>query len=487
MSLPAFFAPRGGAATGRRGHPGAALAAALLGFFVITLDALVVNVALPAIRTDLGGGITGLQWVVDGYTLMFAALLLSAGSLSDRIGARRAFGLGLVLFVAASAACGLAPNLASLIAARLVQGAGAAAMMPTSLALIREAYTDPVKRGRAVALWAVGGAVASAAGPVAGGAATLISWRVIFFINLPVGMVALALLAFAARSPHRLVPFDAVGQISAVLAMGALTFAAIEAGSAGLPQVWAATLLTLAAAAVFVRAQARGQHPMVPLALLRHRTVVIACGAGFAFMAAFYGMVFVFSIYLQQQRGLSAPATGLAFVPMTVLSAFINPLSARAAERYGPRVPIVCGMFLMSGGLLLLALVPAGTPTWALALLMLPVGMGGPLAMPPTTALLVNSVPAQQTGTASGVFNTSRQLGGALAVAVFGSLIADQTHVLPGLRLSLLLAALTTLAAGTAGLYLRAAPAGPRTGETAAIPAPAPPLTETRCEKETPR
>ncbi|MFF7655105.1 MFS transporter [Streptomyces sp. NPDC007983] len=487
MSLPAPYAPSGSVAAGHRGHPGSALAAALLGFFVITLDALVVNVALPAIRTDLGGGITGLQWVVDGYTLIFAALLLSAGSLSDRIGARRAFGLGLIVFVAASAACGLAPNLPSLIGARLVQGAGAAAMMPTSLALIREAYTDPVKRGRAVALWAVGGAVASASGPVAGGAASLITWRMIFFINLPVGVVALVLLAFAARSPSRRVPFDVTGQTSAVLAMGALTFAAIEAGSAGFtaPRVWAAALLTVGAAVLFVRAQARGRHPMVPLELLRQRTVVISCGAGFAFMAAFYGMVFVFSIYLQQQRGLSALATGLAFVPMTVLSAFINPLSARAAERYGPRVPITCGMFLMTGGLLLLALVPAGTPTWALALLMLPVGMGGPLAMPPTTALLVDSVPTQQTGTAGGVFNTSRQLGGAMAVAVFGALIADQSHFLPGLRISLVLAALATLAAGAASLHLRPTAADPRDGAAMTIPPPASPLPEARCEKET--
>ncbi|MET9503766.1 MFS transporter [Streptomyces sp. NPDC006622] len=470
-----------------RVRPGAALATALLGFFVITLDALVVNVALPAIRTDLGGGMTGLQWVVDGYTLMFAALLLSAGSLSDRVGARRAFALGLVVFVAASAACGLAPSLPALIAARLVQGAGAAAMMPTSLALIREAYSDPVKRSRAVALWAVGGAVASAAGPVAGGAASLISWRTIFFINLPVGVAALVLLAFAARSPGRAVPFDVTGQISAVLAMGALTFAAIEAGSAGFaaPQVWAAALLTVGAAAVFVRAQARGRHPMVPLELLRRRTVLISCGAGFAFMAAFYGMVFVFSIYLQQQRGLSALATGLTFVPMTVLSAFVNPLSARAAERLGPRVPIGCGMYLMTCGLLSLALVPTGTPTWALALLMLPVGLGGPLAMPPTTALLVNSVPAHQTGTASGVFNTSRQLGGALAVAVFGALIADQAHFLPGLRISLVLAALTTLAAATASLYLRPTPAGAPEDEDpaapSAVPRPAaPPSTDNR-------
>ncbi|CAM5721694.1 MULTISPECIES: MFS transporter [Streptomyces] len=458
--------PSPGAHTGsvRRGHAAAALTAALLGFFVITLDALVVNVALPAIRTDLGGGITGLQWVLDGYTLIFAALLLSAGSLSDRIGARRAFGLGLAVFVAASAACGLAPSLPVLIGARLVQGAGAAAMMPTSLALIREAYSDPAKRARAVALWAVGGAVASAAGPVAGGAASLISWRMIFFINLPVGLIALLLLTRSARSPHRPVPFDMTGQVTAVIAMGALTFAAIEAGERGFtaPLVWGAAVVTLVAAAVFVRVQATRRHPMVPLGLLRERTVVISCAAGFAFMAAFYGMVFVLSLYLQQQRGLSPLATGAAFVPMTVLSAFINPLSARAAERLGPRVPIASGLLLMAAGLIALAMAPAATPTWALALLMLPVGIGGPLAMPPTTALLVSSVPQHHTGTASGVFNTSRQLGGALAVAVFGALIADQAHMLTGVRASLLLAAVVIAAAGIAACFLR--PTSPHPG-----------------------
>ncbi|MFF9607244.1 MFS transporter [Streptomyces sp. NPDC014684] len=490
MSLPASPSRSGGLSVPeRRGHPAAALAAALLGFFVITLDALVVNVALPAIRSDLGGGITGLQWVLDGYTLMFAALLLSAGSLSDRIGARRAFGLGLAVFIAASIACGLAPTLPVLIAARIVQGAGAAAMMPTSLALIREAYTDPVKRARAVALWAVGGAVASAAGPVAGGAASLISWRMIFFINLPIGLVALLLLARTDRSPHRPAPFDATGQVTAVLAMGALTFGAIEAGERGFtaPIVWGAALITLVAAAVFLRAQARGQAPMVPLPLLRHRTVVISCAAGFAFMAGFYGMVFLFSLYLQQQRGLSPLTTGAAFVPMTVLSAFINPLSARAAECFGPRVPISCGLLLMAAGLITLALVPEATPTWALAALMLPVGLGGPLAMPPTTALLVNSVPAQQTGTASGVFNTSRQLGGALAVAVFGALLAGQSHMLTGVRTSLLLAAAIVGAAGIAACFLRPAadhPMGPapapaaRTAEAkGSLPHPAQPRT----------
>jgi DHA2 family methylenomycin A resistance protein-like MFS transporter len=194
MSAPS--PPSRATAPARQGaRPGAALAVALLGFFVITLDALVVSVALPAISRDLGGGITGLQWIIDGYTLMFAALLLFAGSLSDRIGARRAFGVGLALFVAASAACALAPTMGVLVAARLAQGAGAAVMTPPSLALIREAYQDPAKRARAIGVWGLGGALASAVGPLVGGSLSLLSWRLIFFVNLPVGLVALLLLA----------------------------------------------------------------------------------------------------------------------------------------------------------------------------------------------------------------------------------------------------------------------------------------------------
>jgi MFS family permease len=162
---------RSGTRPGDR-HPRATLATAVLGFFVITLDAVVVNVALPSMRADLGGGVTGLQWVVDGYTLMFAALLLTAGSLTDRIGARRAFGAGLAVFVAASAACGLAPTLGALVAARFVQGSATAVMMPSSMALIRQAFADPVARGRAVAVWAMGGAVASSSGPVLVGCST---------------------------------------------------------------------------------------------------------------------------------------------------------------------------------------------------------------------------------------------------------------------------------------------------------------------------
>ncbi|MFI0815974.1 MFS transporter [Streptomyces sp. NPDC021098] len=457
MSAPLAASPStADGAQQRRPAPVYALSAAVLGFFVITLDASVVNVALPDIRGDFGSGMSGLQWVMDGYTLMFAALLLSAGSLSDRAGARRAFGTGLAVFVASSAACGVAPDLATLIIARMVQGLGAAMMTPSSLTLIREAYGDPAKRARAIGLWTIGGAVAAAAGPVAGGALNLVSWRMIFFINLPVGLAALLLLARVAHSPRREVPMDWAGQIAAVLAMGALTFGVIEAGADGLgaPRVLVSLTISVLALAVFVSAQARGKHPMVPLDLFRSRVVVIASGTGFAFIGGFQGMVFVYSIYYQEQRGLSSFATGLAFVPMTILSGFVSVLAARMAERFGPRVPIVGGMLCMGTGMTVLALLPASTPVWALSLVMLPVGICGPLAMAPTTAVLLDNVPAHRSGVAAGVFNTSRQLGGALAVAVFGALLAADDDILHGLRESLAITAVMAFVSAAANLLL---------------------------------
>ncbi|GAB3968167.1 MFS transporter [Actinoallomurus acanthiterrae] len=443
-----------------RAFSGAALAAAVLGFFVVTLDAVIVNVALPSIRHDVGGGITGLQWVVDGYTLMFAALLLSAGSLTDRAGARRAFGTGLMVFALASAACGLAPNLGALVAARFVQGAAAAVMMPSSMALIGHAYPDPVRRGRAVAVWAMGGAIASSCGPVLGGLLTLLTWRLIFFINLPVAAAALILLARTERSPHRPVPFDRVGQVTAVLAMGGLTYGAIEAGAAGFaaPRVIAAFAVAVVALAAFLTAQARGAHPMVPLDLFRSRTVAVSVVVGFAFVVGYYGLPFVMSLYLQQSRGLSALATGAAFLPMMLTGTALTPFSARIAERLGARALVTAGLVLMAAGLAMLALAPTSIPVWALAALMVLVGLAGPLVMPPVTAVLLSAVPNHRAGVASGVFNTSRQVGGALAVAVFGALLAQPAGFLPGLRTSLLIAAAAALAAAAASRLLRSAP-----------------------------
>jgi DHA2 family methylenomycin A resistance protein-like MFS transporter len=435
-----------------------ALAAALLGFFVMTLDALIVNVALPEIGRGFGGGMTGLQWVVDGYTLMFAALLLSAGSVTDRIGARQAFGAGLVVFTVASAACGFAPNLGVLIVARLVQGAGAAVIVPASLALIREAFPDPAARARAISVWAMGGSVGAAAGPVLGGVLSELNWRMIFFVNLPVGVLALFLLTRTARSPRQSdAPFDWTGQIAAVAAMGGLTYGAIEAGAVGVgaPRVLLALAVAVTAAAVFLVAQARGQNPMVPLELLRARTMALSATIGFALNVGFYGMIFLLGLYLQQDRGLSPMATGLAFLPMTLLTAVVSPTAARLAAKFGPRMPIITGQLLMAAGLVALCVPPASMPAWLLVLLMIPVGTGGGLAVPAVTSLLLDRVPAQRAGTASGVLNASRQLGGALSVAVFGALVSNHAHFLHGLRTSLLIAALLVVLTAAASVLLK--------------------------------
>jgi len=434
-----------------------ALAVAVLGFFVITFDAVVVNVALPTMRNDLGGGITGLQWLVDGYTLMFAALLLTAGAFSDRVGARRAFGVGLVLFVLASLACGAAPTLTVLVLARFVQGSAAAIMMPASMAMIGQAYPDPLARAQAVGIWAMGGAVASSAGPVLGGLITLASWRLIFLINVPIGAMALLALRAAGRSPTRPAPIDWTGQVTAVVAMGGLTYGAIKAGDAGLAAPSVDVALTLAAVAVvaFVIRQWRARHPMVPLPLVRDKVMSLSMAIGFAFMVGYYGLPFAFSLYFQQERDLSALQTGALFLPMMLVGAALTPFSARIAERTGHRLLIVGGLLVMAAGLLVLGMLPASTPVAVLSTLMVLVGLAGPLVMPPTTAVLLNAVPGHQAGTASGLFNTSRQVGGALAIAVFGGLLSGQATFMDGLRTSLTLGALIAVLAAAAAARLR--------------------------------
>jgi MFS transporter, DHA2 family, methylenomycin A resistance protein len=438
----------------RQASPGWSLAAALLGFFMVTLDAVIVNVALPDIRRELAGGISGLQWVVDGYTLMFAALLLSAGSLADRIGARRAFGAGMAVFVVASGACGLAPGLGVLVAARLVQGSAAAVMMPSVMALISHAYPDPARRARAVALWSMGGVAASTSGPVLGGLLTVVSWRLIFFVNIPAGLAALVLLVRSPRSPSHGAPFDWAGQVAAVLAMGGLTYGAIESGAAGIaaPQVLATFAVAVAAGTTFGVLQARGRNPMMPLGLFRSRTVCLTVAAGFAFMVGYYGLPFMMSLYLQELRGLSALDTGMAFLPMMLIGGVLTPFTARLVTRFGARVLITVGLACMTAGLVVISVLPAGTPVGFLAIVMMLVGLAGPLVMPPVIALLLHAVPARRAGVASGILNTSRQVGGALSIAVFGALLADRADFLHGLRVSVLIAAV--IAAATAVLSL---------------------------------
>ncbi|MFI6050097.1 MFS transporter [Streptomyces violascens] len=422
----------------RGASPALTLAASLLGFALITLDASVVNVALPAIGSDLGGGMSGLQWVVDAYTLAFAALMLSTGAFADRIGSAKAYALGTVVFTLASAACGLAPNLDVLIAARVVQGVAAAVVLPASLALVRQAYPDPERRARAVALWAAGGSVAVALGPVAGGALTTVwDWRGIFFINLPLGLAALALTARAPRTGRRPAPLDLPGQLTAAIALAALAFAVIEQGTVRI----AAGALALAAGVTFWLIERRVAHPVVPLGLFRNRTVVVAIGAGAAASVAFYGVIFVFSLYFQRVRGESALTAGLMFLPMTALIPVVNVLSGKLSNRYGPRVPMLAGQLLALTGLLVLLSADEHTPTLLAAFLMVPLALGCGISVPALTAAMMEALPQERAGLAAGVLNAGRQVAGALSIAVFGTLVAGGGGFVPGLRTSLLVAA----------------------------------------------
>ncbi|MFB6674115.1 MFS transporter [Streptomyces sp. NPDC056390] len=425
---------------------GFALGAALLGFTVISIDVSAVNIALPAIRTSLHGGITGLQWIVDAYTLMFAALMLSAGALADRAGARRAYAWGVGLFTLASLACALAPGIGTLVAARVVQGGAAAVVMPASLALIRQAYDDARHRARAIALWTVGGSVAMAVGPVLGGILTeAAGWRAVFFLNLPVGALILALLTRVPRSPRRPAPLDLAGQVTAVLALAGLAFAVIEGGHAGwtAPSVLAALGVAVAGALAFLAAEKRHRAPMVPLPLLRRRDVSVSLAIGFAVNVAFYGAIFLLGLYYQQLRGMSGTEAGLMFVPLAAIITSTNLVSPPMAERFGRRPVIVTGQAVLALGMFCLLPLAAHTPVWLILLLLVPTGMGGAFAVPALTALLMDSVPAARAGTASGLLNAFRQTGGALAVALFGSLIAGGAgdgFSLGGMRTSLIVA-----------------------------------------------
>jgi len=430
-----------------------ALPAACMAFFVIVLDTTVVNIALPAIGTSLNAGISELQWVLDAYLVVFAGCLLSAGSLSDRLGATRCFTLGLTGFTLASAACGLAPSATALIAARGVQGLAAAAMLPSSLALLRQTYPDRVALARAVAIWTAAGGVAIAAGPVVGGVVTgLIGWRAIFLINLPVGALGLVLLTRLAQSVPKPSPVDLAGQILVVLTVAALTFAAIQAGHHGLadPSAIAGLGTAVGAAAGLWHVERRVSSPLLPPAVLRNRVVLAAAGMGIAMNFAFYGLVFVLSLYLQHVLHEPVAVAGALFLPMTALTAGVNVLAGRITGRVGPRPPLVAGQALLALGLAALSLVGPETPTLLLIAAMVPVGIGGGLIVPPLTAEILEVVPAAQAGLASGIFNAGRQLGSALGVAVAGALIA--TDLVSGMHHALWLGTAAVLLSMVVGI-----------------------------------
>jgi DHA2 family methylenomycin A resistance protein-like MFS transporter len=427
-----------------------ALVAVCLGYFMIILDATIVNAALPALRTDLHAGPTGQRWVVDGYLLMLAALLLSGGALADRFGARRVGQLGLGLFVVASVACGLAPDLATLVAARVVQGMGAAVAVPASLALLRAAFPEQADRARAFGVWGGIAGVAAAAGPILGGLlVSAASWRLVFLVNLPIGLVGLALTARYVPAP-RPSPrgLDLTAQLLAVLALAGLTVALIE----GRWVAGAGAVLFLVATPAFLLVERRADDPMLPLTMFRDAAFAGGTAIGLLLNFGFYGELLVLNLYLQQGLGYSALLAGLALLPQMGVVALGSALSGRCTARAGGvRPTLLIGLAVGGAGLFGLALAGAHTPYPVLIGPLVAVGFGMSFTMPAVTTAVVDAAPSDRAGLAAGAINAARQVGGVVGVAVLGGLAG--AGVGSGMRLAAVLAGVSFwLAAGvTAG------------------------------------
>jgi len=438
------------------------LVAMSLGFAVVQLDVSVVNVAIRPIGDALGGGVAGLQWIVNAYTIAFAAFILSAGALGDRAGARRVFVAGFALFTAASVACGLAPSLGVLIGARAVQGVGAAILVPCSLILLNHAFPEADARARAVGLWAAGASVALSGGPLVGGVLiAALGWRAIFFINLPLGAAGIWLALRAARETPRAEDrgVDLPGQTAAVVTLAALAAATIAGGRSGWPEpgVLAGYALAVVAFAAFLLTEARTRRPMLPLGLFRDRTFSAAAAIGLVLNIAFYGLIFVLSLFFQRDQGLSALETGLAFAPMTGVVLLTNIAAGRIARVTGPRRVILVGAVLAALACAALLGVGAGTSYGAMLVPLVVLGGAVGLIVPLMTSELLGSVDRSRSGVASGTLNTMRQTGSVIGVALFGSVVARSgAAVAPGLHavLGISIALLLTtggLAFGMAG------------------------------------
>jgi DHA2 family methylenomycin A resistance protein-like MFS transporter len=426
-----------------------------LGYGVVQLDVTIVNTALDRIGASLGGGVSALQWVVNAYTIAFAAFILTAGALGDRIGAKRVFIAGFAIFTSASLACALAPNAAVLVAARAVQGLGAAVLVPNSLALLNHAYPEQKARGRAVGIWAAGASLALTAGPLAGGALiALVGWRSIFLVNLPIGIAGLLLswryATETTRNREREV--DLPGQILAIAALGCLAGTIIEGGALGFRNAWVIAAFAGSAllAVLFVAQEARSSHPMLPLSLFSHRLFALTSVVGLLVNIAFYGLIFVFSLYFQRVNGLSPLQTGLAFVPMMGVVLPANLVAARISERIGAPAAIAAGGALSALGCMLLLGIEPGTPYFKTLVQLMIIGGGLGLLVPPLTATLLGSVDKSRSGIAAGVLNATRQTGSVLGVALFGALVGQQDAFMHGAHLSLVISAALLLAASVA-------------------------------------
>ena len=418
------------------------------GLFLVQLDVTIVNIALPSIRADLRPSAAGLQWVVDGYALALASLMLAGGTIGDLHGHRRVVLSGLVAFGVASLAAGAAPTPAVLVAARVLQGIGAALLLPGTLAIVAHTFPGEAERARAIGVWAAVAGLALPAGPVAGG--LLVSgpgWRWVFLVNLPVVATAAVLTARLVResADPRGRRLDLPGIALGALALAATTFALIDAGRAGAAAgaVLAAAALAAVAAAAFVAVERRAAAPMLPLALFRRSRFTVANAVAGTMNLGTLGCLFVLTLFLQIIQRRPPLAAGLAVIPLFAPVAALAPLSGRLTGRFGPRRPMVAGLLVAAGGLALLSGVGPDTSYAALLPVFLLWGGGLGLLTSAVVAAAVGAVEPERAGLASAVNNTARQAGGAIGIAAFGALAGEAARpgFLHGFHVAALIAA----------------------------------------------
>jgi len=403
------------------------LAICSMSLLIVGLDATIVNVALPAIRSSLHASVAGLQWTVDAYTLVLASLLMLAGSTADRVGRRRTFQTGLVVFSVGSALCAFAPSLELLVAFRVVQAIGGSMLNPVAMSIIRNVFDDPRQRAQAIGLWGAMFGVSMALGPIAGGALVdTVGWRAVFLVNVPVGIVAVVLTAmFVPESrAERTRRIDPVGQGLVIVGLASLTYAIIEGprsgwGSAEILGLFAVSLVCLAG---LVPYELRRREPLLEMRFFRSAPFSGASAIAVLAFAAQGGFLFLNTLYLQGERGFSPFHAGLYMLPMAAMTLVCAPLSGRIVAQRGARAPLViAGLGMTAGAVMLTGLGQATDSTYLLAAYFV-FGLGTGMVNPPITNTAVSGMPPSQAGVAAALASTSRQVGMTLGVAVIGAI-----------------------------------------------------------------
>ena len=422
-----------------------------LGYFMVLLDGTVLSVAEPDLARSLRTSVAGLQWTVTGYTVVFAALLLSAGAVADRYGAHRSFRAGIAVFGVGSALSALAPNLWTLVVLRALLGVAAAACVPASMAMIGALYRDAARRARAVAIWAAVSGAALAAGPIVGGLLVdLAGWRAIFWINVPLAVVVLALTAGRlVRCPRGDRGIDWPAQLAACAALGLLTDAVIAVGRAAIPHAAGAAAAAIAAGAAFLLRERRSAAPVLSPSVLRAPGMRAALLAGGAVNLTMAGVLFVLPLLFHDALHLDPLWTGVAFLPMTLPFA-VNPLlTGRLVARYGPRGPVLTGLLLLTVAGVALAVPAYGSfPYPAFVVGLLCAGFGVSFSLPALATTVVAVAPDGRAGAAGGLLNAVRQVGATLGVAAMGAVVsATPAHHGARMAAALALAAMACAAA----------------------------------------